>query len=233
MRAERTRVTMGGHPFERGPIVPSSPLEIGHLLVTVSPLGGAFSSTHQRRKRESGNPIIYALGVVGFPVGFYLLFAMGPEEPPLPASLVAPPLFASSKPATCPQAAVGSSLMLGQKARLEAESSRERAPFSPEDGIAAVASFDQAAVCFGRAGEAPLANDATSASAALKSKLEGEFHVHQVRLERALATKRYEDARTEVQILLSFVGRQNSDYTRTLSSLERQIELKFSGKKGS
>jgi hypothetical protein len=55
--------------------------------------------------------------------------------------------------------------------------------------------------------------------------------VHRVRLERALATKSYEEARTEVRLLLSYVGRHGSPYSSWLLSLDRQIELKFAGKK--
>jgi hypothetical protein len=234
VRARKSRVLMRGLPFEGGIVAPSDELEIGKLFVSVSPLGGmntGLAAKDRKQRRESGSPLVYALGAVGFPLGFYLLFAAAPEAQDLPRSLEAPPLFAAEKPATCTDAEMGSAVVLGQKVLLEAESERERAPFSPEDGIAGVASFERAAACFARGGEPARAAAATSAAAALKTTLGEEFHVHQVRLERALTTRRYEDARTEVQLLLSFVGRQDTDYTRVLANLGRQIELKFSGKK--
>jgi hypothetical protein len=114
---------------------------------------------------------------------------------------------------------------------VRAETARERAPFSGNDGVVAVEAFERSAACFGSAERLDRAEYAKRDAERLKRAIQQDFHVHRVRLERALATKRYEEARTEVRLLLSYVGQRGGDYTSWLSSLDRQIELKFAGKK--
>jgi hypothetical protein len=175
--------------------------------------------------------VVYVIGAIGFPLAFYWLLTMKPPERGLPSSVPPPALFEEASPPRCSEDDGRAALTLGQKALLEAQSSRERAPFDAEDGIGAVSSFERAAACFKAAGSPAASEEARVSAALLRGQLNDEFHVHRVRLERALTTRRYEEARTEVRLLLTFVGRRSSDYTRWLSDLDRQIELKFSGKK--
>ncbi len=231
-RSQKPPPMLNGVPFAQGKLLPEAVIRVGRAELTVTAVETSLSPRAAAGRRETSNPVVYVIGAIGFPLAFYWLLTMQPPERGLPASVPPPQLFeTTTEPARCPEDDGRAAAILGEKALLEAESGRERAPFNAEDGISAVSSFERAAACFKAAGS-PAANDeATSGATALRGQLNDEFHVHRVRLERALATRRYEDARTEVRLLLSFVGRRSTDYTRWLSDLDRQIELKFSGKK--
>lgn len=58
-----------------------------------------------------------------------------------------------------------------------------------------------------------------------------QFHVHQVRLERALATKNYDGAQAEARILQAFVGAGGREYGSWLSDLQRRMKVLLSSKK--
>ena len=229
-RAHDRPPLVNGTPFAQGRLEPDTVVRIGRAELVVTAVETHLSPRGDGTRKQAGNPFIYALGALGFPLGFYWLFTMKPPEHGLPPPVPPPSLF-DDAPAKCPEDDGRAASTLAAKDELEAESERERAPFNAEDGIAAVSSFERAAACFKTAGAPQASEQATNAAAALRTELADEFHVHRVRLERALTTRRYEDARTEVRLLLTFVGRRSSEYTRWLSDLDRQIELKFAGKK--
>ena len=58
-----------------------------------------------------------------------------------------------------------------------------------------------------------------------------QYHVHRVRLERSLVTKNYDATLKEARIVRRFLQHSRGAYTSWLANLERQIELKFAGKK--
>lgn len=225
-------VALNGVPFVEGRLLPDSLLRVGRVEILVSVVEASSArSANRAQKASSGNPAIYALAVVGFPLGIYFLLTVGPKESTLPTEVQPPALFAAASAARCPEASAESALALGDEELRRAETARERAPFSGQDAVVAVNTFQRAAACFGHAAAPDRATDATDQAEKMKQSVEMDFHVHRVRLERALATKSYEEARTEVRLLLSYVGRQGSPYASWLTSLDRQIELKFAGKK--
>jgi hypothetical protein len=149
----------------------------------------------------------------------------------LPSEVEPPPLFAAASSVQCPEAEHDAALAVAAEERRRAETARERAPFSGQDAVNAVVAFRRSAACFTRADAPARATDSVHQADTLERDVQTEFHVHRVRLERALATKSYEEARTEVRLLLSYIGRHSGAYANWLLSLDRRIELQFSGKK--
>jgi hypothetical protein len=145
-----------------------------------------------------------------------------PSEPPN--------LFARINP-KCPRAADAEARAVSENELALAESKRERSPFHPEDGVAAVAHYDLATSCLRVANDSAAASLVARKADELKRKLNAEFHVHRARLDYALSTEQYDRARDEVRILLAFVAASPSEYTNRLSQLDRQLELRHSGKK--
>ncbi|HYO97620.1 MAG TPA: FHA domain-containing protein [Polyangiaceae bacterium] len=222
---------LNGAPFAQGRLLPDSLLRIGRTEISVSSGATEAAAQHAKKRQErSGNPLIYAMGAIGCPFGFYMLFVTQPEASALPRAVPPPALWAEDA-SECRERETGAALVRGERARMQADSARERAPFRPEDGVLAVDLYARAAACLASANRPEEGAAARSAGESLRRKVASEFHVHQVRLERALATKRYDQARTELRVLLSFVGRRGGEYADWLSNLDRQIELKFSGKK--
>lgn len=228
---ERT-VTLNDVPFVEGRLLPNGILRIGRVELVVSLVQAGLANGAKSKKGESsGSPAIYAMAAVGFPLGFYLLLGHRPADGALPVPVEPPALFAAASAARCPEPAPDAALALGREELRRAETARERAPFSGQDAVSAVNAFQRAAACFDAAAAPEPASDSVRQAKQLADSVLLDFHVHRVRLERALATKRYEEARTEVRLLLSYVGRHGSAYSAWLTSLDRQIELKFAGKK--
>ncbi|HEX3598443.1 MAG TPA: hypothetical protein VHU80_25220, partial [Polyangiaceae bacterium] len=194
-RSQKPPPLLNGVPFAQGRLLPDAVIRVGRAELTVGAVETHLSPKASARDGEKSNPVVYVIGAIGFPLAFYWLLTMKPPERGLPASVPPPQLFDETRVARCPEDDGRAAAMLGAKALLEAESARERAPFNAEDGIAAVASFERAAACFKTAGSPAASEEATNAGTSLRSQLNDEFHVHRVRLERALATRRYEDAR--------------------------------------
>ena len=230
-RSQKPPPLLNGVPFAQGKLLRDAIVRVGRAELTAAAVETHLSPQATSKRTRSPKSVVHVAGAVGFPLAFYWLLTMNPDERTLPAPVTPPPLFGETRPARCPENDGRAAATLASKALLEAQSGRERAPFDAEDGIAAVASFERAAACLETAFGKRAGESASNAATALRGELEDEFHVHRVRLERALATKRYEDARTEVRLLLTFVGKKSSDYRRWLSDLDRQIELKFAGKK--
>ncbi|RYZ05484.1 MAG: hypothetical protein EOO73_19735 [Myxococcales bacterium] len=232
VRSLERPVTLNGVPFVEGRLVADGLLRMGRVELFVSLVESSVTrSATGPKKSSSGSPTIYAMAAIGFPLGFYLLLTNKPAEGALPTEVQPPALFAASSAAACPEAAPEAAFALGGEELRRAETARERAPFSGQDAVGAVNAFHRAAACYTRADSPERALDASQQAERLKDNVQLDFHVHRVRLERALATKSYEEARTEVRLLLSYVGRRGNPYSSWLTSLDRQIELKFSGKK--
>ncbi len=227
---ERT-VTLNGVPFVEGRVPPGAVFRIGSVEIAVG-LGPSVGAGGGRNAESSwSRPVVFALAAVGFPLGFYLLLGQPKAGSMLAREVEPPPLFAAASAARCAEQASEHALALAREELRRAETARERSPFDGQDAVGAVEAFQRAAACFTAAGATALASGAAREGHALAGSVARDFHVHRVRLERALATKSHEDARTEVKLLLSYAGRQGSAYASWLVSLDREIELKFSGKR--
>jgi hypothetical protein len=231
VRSLERNVTLNGAPFVEGRLLPGSVLAVGRVELTVAVLETRVTQGQAKQKRDSSRQASYALAVLGFPLGFYLLLSQRNSEAALPSEVEPPPLFAAASSVQCPEAEHDAALAVGAEERRRAETARERAPFSGQDAVNAVVAYRRSAACFTRADAPERASDSVHQADALERGVQTEFHVHRVRLERALATKSYEEARTEVRLLLSYIGRHSGAYANWLLSLDRRIELQFSGRK--
>lgn len=231
VRSLERAVTLNGVPFVEGRLLPDSILRLGRVEIVASLVETGMATGAKGGKNGTSNPAIYALGAIGFPLGFYLLLATPSTQGALPSEVEPPPLFAAASAARCPESAPDAALAFGREELRRAETARERAPFSGQDAVNSVNAFQRAAACFESAAAPEHDRESARQGKQLETAVSRDFHVHRVRLERALATKSYEEARTEVRLLLSYVGRRGSAYASWLTSLDRQIELKFAGKK--
>ena len=221
---------LNGLPFTQGKVLPDSTLQIGNLQLRVTTVNAGGEQRKRPAHEASRSKAVYAAGAIGFPLGLWALFATAPPAAAELTAVPAPSLFANAE-TTCSESAEGPARALAEQELLRAESARERAPFAPAEGVEAVALYARSAACFRAAGDNEQAERVLATAETLKRNLNQDFRVHQVRLEWARATQHYSEARTEVRLLLSFVGRKGGEYADFLGSLDRQIELKYLGKK--
>jgi hypothetical protein len=223
-------VLLDGVPFVEGRLLPESTVSIGSARLRLTPSISSLLEAGKRQRNNSGSRAIHVLGALGFPLGFALLFALDKPAEPLPGLVQPPPLFAATAE-PCKESEPAAAAAFASRELLRAEAERERAPFDGGSGVRAVHSFQRAARCLDAAGERTQASEIERTAATLKRKVENAFHVHHVRLDRALATQRYDVARHEIALLGEFVGQKSGEYAEWLLTLDRNLELKFSGKK--
>jgi hypothetical protein len=219
--------SLGGAAFVRGRLWPESVLHIGRVELRVARIEPHRTAAARTGLARGSSRLIYALGGVGIPLG---ILCAGPalRDTPTDWNIAPQTLWAADAPVRCAPE-TGSELALAESLRASAESYRERAPFSPRDGVQAVELFSRAAACYDLAALAPRAEQAHADAARLKLELERQFHVHQVRLERALTTRQYDQAKRETRILRSFADRRGGAFFDWLATLDRQIDVEFAG----
>ncbi len=222
-------VLLNGVPFVQGRLLPESSLRVGDVEISVT-LVERYGSTNTRASERRRSRAIYLLGGIGIPLGI-LLLALEPQAQAARWNIEPQPLWPKEERVSCPQNDVAAAAALADKEKAQGETARERAPFSPQDGVLAVEHFARAAACYSVARARPELEAARRSASELKRSLEQQFHVHQVRLERALVTERYDEAKKEIRILLSFAGRRSGALFDWLATLDRQLDLKFLGKK--
>jgi hypothetical protein len=225
-RCAEPSALLNGFPFIRGRIAPDSVLQLGRVELQVRLIERDPSTGARRGRSRTTSRVMYALGGIGIPLGI-LLAAPRPYVQPLEWDLRPEPLWSSEEPFGCPESEHGSGAALADELRVQGESSRERAPFSPQDGVQAVELLSRAADCYATSGAEPRAEPLRALAAELKQDLSRQFHVHQVRLERALVSGDYDQAKRETRILRSFAAHRPSAYFDWLATLDRQMDVKY------
>jgi hypothetical protein len=222
--------TLNGVPFTEGRILPDSWLQIGGLAVAVR-LAQGLAHESQAKVDRGRSPVPSLIGLALIAVlGTYVLWPSAPDSGLTATG--APPALWDGPRATCSQTEPSAALARAQEDAQVADSKRERAPFYPRDGVAAVRLYESAAACFGAGGAQPDAASAASAAERLRRHLADDFHVHTVRLERFLALKEYDSAQHEVRTLLQFLQGKSGEYVTWLGAVDRKISMKFAGNKG-
>jgi hypothetical protein len=229
-RALNPAPRLNGVPFTEGRILPDSWLEIGGLSVAVRLAEGSAEETQTKVEgKRSAIPSIAGLCIMALLT--MKIWFRPPVDSVLTAVASPPALWDDARP-TCSQGTPSAALARAQEDARVADGKRERAPFYPRDGVAAVRLFASAAACF-RAGEAPgRAASADASAELLRRRLSDDFHVHTVRLERFLALKDYDAAQHEVRTLLEFLQGKTGDYVTWLEAVDRKIAMTFAGSKG-
>jgi hypothetical protein len=229
-RAMQPPALVNGIPFTQGRLLPDTPLRIGRFSVRVEWSPRTHSRTTTRGGHQRTNPLVLLAAAIGFPLGFYLLLATQGDADDLGTPPAAPLLWQAAKPAECVHQDPGVARAQALSDLANANAKRERSPFSPENGVESVALYEKAAACFSRAGMLADAQGTSLAAERLREATVQQFHVHQVRLERALATREYEAASTEARIIQGFIGSNGGEYRSWLADLQRGIKVRFSGK---
>jgi hypothetical protein len=235
--------TMNGLPFTHGRLLPESVVVVGQIGLSMSLLQISDEVEIGKRSTRKRNPRTYVLGAVGIPLGlFYLANEYQTTDSHVAMPVGVPELWAPAE-TNCPQQAKEPGLAFALDQRARADAKRERSPFAPEDGVAAVPFYERAAACFKTAGRPDDEREAGADAAVLRRKLTDDFRLNRLRLERALATEDWDTARHQIRILEAFLGRHGdaagaggklsaaAETIRTafhnwLSNLDRRIALK-------
>jgi hypothetical protein len=222
---------LNGLPFTEGRLLPNTTLHVGPFLLRVECAEAGDRPLATRGKKRKTNPFILVVAGIGFPLGLYLVAISGPEESRIGAAPKPPSLWSQAEGDACvhhdPSVAEAQAVSYLE----QADGRRERSPFSPQDGVDSVVLYARAAACFSQARSNADAELARGEAEHMRQATSRQFHVHQVRLERALATKDYDAAQGEARLLQAFVGASGKEYSGWLSDLQRRIKVLLSSKK--
>ena len=224
VRASSPRVVVDGVPFQRGRVLDARPFRIGKLEI----LAELVDRQGGRRKSEDAvrpGLLVVAALVVG--VGMYSLIARRGEGENTDYK-EAPSLF-DTQAAQCPTLTPNATEAVVETWMRDAAGRHERSAFSPLDGVQAVGLYRRAAVCLRRLDRTPEADEVTAQADSLANRLEKDFHVHRVRLYRALNDGDGNAARHEVSLLRGYLVQRGTDFAGWLDYLDRRLGLQ--GKK--
>ena len=216
--------TINNVPFTQAPLPADAVLGIGQTQILVSVGEEAIGGAVVQKKKEKSNPVVIILALVAIPAMLYFASQQQSGDdiggPPKEPALFDDPVEQCE---VAPQLA----LQKAQEKHLQADAKRERRPFHVQDGVASVGLYEEAAACYRKAGQIPLANETTDQANALRRELEDDYRTHRMRLEHALSVEDANTARKEVRTLLAFTEGKSGPYVDWLSALDRKYRMKL------
>jgi hypothetical protein len=223
-RARVPQVLVDGVPFQRGRVLPDRDFKVGPISIHAE----LIEAKVQKKTEQRVRPRVLVLAGLVVPIAAFMAFAPQDAEADTDYKQ-APPLF-DPAPATCTEPTDAAASSAVEAWLRDAEGRHERAPFSAEDGVAAVKLYRAAAACLTKLNRNEEAAELTEGANGLARRLQRDFHVHRVRLSRALGEDDVEAARHEVALLRGYLVRGQSDYALWLDYLDRKLGLRSSAK---
>jgi hypothetical protein len=225
-KAHNPPATINGMPLTSSPLGPDSVLGIGVVQVFVQLVSHSIDgvAVGAEKKKGEGSPIIRLLGLILIPAAAYMLLMDDDAAIPAPPTQI-PALFSSATPA-CPQAAPPQALALATENMDIAEGKRERHPFAPSQGVAAIELYKLSAACFRVARAEGQAKEAEAAGRALENTVTADFRTRRIRLEHMLKVQDYELAQKDVIALQTLTAGKRGPYVQWLATLAEDLKRK-------
>jgi len=228
-KAIEPAATVNGMPFATIPISPESPLTVGttrifiSLVETTGKRGGGGGPAPKRESQAATSPLVQALGIGILIVGGYYVLPDPPRRSaPPPAEL--PDIFASAAPAC--DLPPDQALSRAESRRDMANADRERSPFVPRDGLAAVELYETAAACYQKAGATAKMTETANAAKALRETITLDLRARRVRLEHLLAVGDYELAARDVHVLETLTAGKRGPWIDWLAGVDQLVKQK-------
>src|SRR6266545_15456 len=226
-KAHNPPATINGMPLTSSPLGPDSVLGIGVVQVFVQlvshSVDGVAAGAEKKKKGES-SPIIRLLGLILIPAAAYMLLM--DDEAAIPAAPTqVPALFSSANP-TCPQAVPDQAIVVADENMDIAEGKRERHPFAPSQGVAAIELYKLSAACYRVASSETRAKEADAAGRALENTVAADFRARRIRLEHMLKVHDYELAARDVAALQALTAGKRGPYVQWLGTLADDLKRK-------
>lgn len=216
--------TLDGRPFFEGIVPDGAEFRFRECSVCVRQAEpAAQAGTSGKPSLSPLSAAVIALIVPG--IVAMLVLAPGGSRP-LPARPEVPRLWSSEGAAACPQTARDEAEAWARQQWEAGRVKQERSPYHLADGVAAVSLLREAEVCFQQAGLSDVAQGVSESSRRLELQLSAEYHVRQVRLERALAKQSWATAAAEADSLRQLLAGREGPFATWLGNVGRVASLK-------
>lgn len=210
---------VNGQPFQHGMVAWGTTLEVGGLKIRVTD-----KLPKEVKDAKQTSPIVLIGGVAAVLI---LLWSLGGDNGPgLETRPPTEPVALFGVEEVCPTS--GAAVL--RQADLFSEialAKSERYPFDPSDGVESVRLYRRSQACYAVSGVEDAATQMQLEADFMQRRVEEDYSAHRLRLERALAARRYEDALFETEAILAILRRedQTSAYIRWLTQTKRHLEL--------
>jgi len=221
-RATRPTVLLNQLPFHQGRLLADAKLTIGELEVQASLEQNLLADGRQREARV--RPAFVLVTLVWLAVLGLVAWKLTRRER-ITEAPAAPALFDTRAPLACPEQAPETARLVASEIAAQADARRERAPFLPAEGLAAVPLYRTAASCAERAGDASGATALLGRAKGLQSDLERDYRLHQVRVYLARRAADSELLAREARVLAGYLHDRGGAYSAWLDQVQREIEV--------
>lgn len=209
VRNARTPTLLDGKPFESGQLHLGAEVDVGSITFRII-------AAQEKKNTLLRNAII---GVTAVAIAVPLLTDKRTGAMPQ-SSAPAPELF-SDEPAECP-AEGETAVKRGVRAADRARSKTLRYPFEAREGLNAVELYRLAAPCLAGSDQAaPVAAEERK----LRQRIEDDYQVYRLHLERGLSEKDWRSSMTATQQLLALLADRPGEYREWLTRLQRYLDL--------
>jgi hypothetical protein len=215
----KQQAKVNGQPFQHGMVAWGTELELAGIKIRVTD-----KLPKEVKGDKQSSPIVLLGGVATVLI---LLWSLsGDGGPGLETRPPAEPVALFPTPEVCP--ASGAAVL--RQADLFAEialAKSERYPFDPSDGVESVRLYRRSQACYQTAGVAEAAAEMQREGDFMERRVLEDYGAHRLRLERALAHQRFEDALYETEAILAILRRedQTNPYIQWLTRTKRHLEL--------
>jgi hypothetical protein len=225
-KAHNPPATVNGMPLTRSALGPDTVLGIGAVQVFVTVVAQTVdgATPGAQKKKSEGSPIVRLIGLIALPALGYMVLVDDETEIPAPPAAV-PALFGSAAP-PCPETAPEQAMAKANENLDVAEGKRERHPFAPSQGVAAIELYRLSAACYRVARSENRAKDAEAAGRALESSINADFRARRIRLDHMLKVKDYELAAKDVAVLQELTAKKQGPYVQWLAALAEDLQRK-------
>jgi hypothetical protein len=189
---------------------------------------GADTDGDRKVAKPGTSPVLWVGMAVALAIGVTMI--MRAKKPASLASRMpeAPALLAAQPPCSDQGAAA---LARGVESEQGAIAKAERYAFDPHDGVEAVELYGLSASCYAQAGERAGAQRTGAAEAAWRSKLDGQYQSHRLRLRLALDRGQTTEAYNQARALRALLRGQVSPYVEWLAAIERTYKPAEKGRR--
>lgn len=226
-RATQPPATINGMPLTSSVVAPDAALGCGNVRIFVAYATDAADgdAVVSKEKKES-SPIVRVAALVAIPIAGYMLL-LDPDEGFNPPPAEDPVLF-SAAAATCPHATTDQAIVAGEEKFDQAVGKRERTPFSPAEGLAAVVLYETAAACLTLGHRTDQAQDAVEAAQQLRQVITRDMRTRRLRLTRMLQVEDYQLAERDVKALEALTKGKTGPFVNWLASVRNELNAKKS-----
>ena len=215
-RDAATPVLVAGATLEHELVEWGTELDIGALT---------FRLSHSEADRGRRTGILKSLLFLAAALAIVsLVLGLRDGDGGLPRPGAAPPALFSGDPAECPEKGAAAD-HLGREARDEAFARAQRYPFDPREGVRAVEELSVARACFAAAGDRAEQASMAREHQRLRARVDEDYQVHCLRLEKAAQAGRYVEALVESRLLLAYLDHLEGVYPDWLTQMERLLHV--------